>query len=151
MTKNQKRYHLVSHSSEETIRAGKKLAATLQNGDLILLSGPLGAGKTTFIKGIAEELQINRDDVKSPSFTIANEYPGRIPLFHLDLYRIDDVSELYQIGWDDFLRRDGVVVVEWGEKAQAYIPAKRIQVMIEIISETDRNLIVDFIEDELIN
>jgi tRNA threonylcarbamoyladenosine biosynthesis protein TsaE len=89
-------------------------------------------------------LDIAGDEVKSPSFTLINEYYGRIPLFHFDLYRMKDISELYNIGWDDYLMREGIVVVEWGEKAEEFLPEKRIDIKIEIISEWVRRMHILF-------
>jgi len=82
--------------------------------------------------------------VKSPSYTIINEYDGKIPLYHFDLYRMKDPTELYNIGWDDYLMRDGIVVVEWGEKAEEQMPKNRIDIDIEIVSETNRKLQIRF-------
>ncbi len=138
---------ITTESEEETIRAGQTLAATLQNGDLVVLTGPLGAGKTCFIKGIALGLGVKEEEIKSPSFTLINEYYGARPLFHFDLYRMKSVSELYQIGWDDYLLRDGIVVVEWGEKAEEFLPEDRIEVAIEIISENERRLSISLLKD----
>jgi tRNA threonylcarbamoyladenosine biosynthesis protein TsaE len=136
----------VSNSEEETRIFGRELSAMLHDRDIIVLTGPLGAGKTCLIKGIAVGLGVPEEDTKSPSFTLVNEYCGRVPLYHFDLYRMKDESELYQIGWDEYLLRDGIVVVEWGEKAGDYLPEKRINISIEIISENGRNIKVDFID-----
>lgn len=136
---------LVTHSDEETKKAGEELTDILENGDLIVLTGPLGAGKTTFIKGIARGLGIGENDIRSPSFTLVNEYQGRFSLFHIDLYRLDDISELAGIGWDEYLTREGIVVVEWGEKAAGLLPRNYIRIGIEIVSETVRELNVAFL------
>ena len=138
---------ITTGSEEETIRTGRRFAATLQNGDLVVLTGPLGAGKTCFIKGIALGLGVKEEEIKSPSFTLVNEYYGSRPLFHFDLYRMKSVSELYQIGWDDYLLRDGIVVVEWGEKAEEFLPEKRVEVAIDIISENERRLSITLLRD----
>lgn len=138
---------IITGSEEETIRTGRRFAATLQNGDLVVLTGPLGAGKTCFIKGIALGLGVKEEEIKSPSFTLVNEYYGSRPLFHFDLYRMKLVSELYQIGWDDYLLRDGIVVVEWGEKAEEFLPEKRVEVAIDIISENERRLSITLLRD----
>jgi tRNA threonylcarbamoyladenosine biosynthesis protein TsaE len=145
---SRKNIEIITTGSEEaTIRAGKNLATILQNGDLVVLTGPLGAGKTCFIKGIALGLGVKEEEIKSPSFTLVNEYYGSRPLFHFDLYRMKSVSELYQIGWDDYLLRDGVVVVEWGEKAEEFLPGKRIEVAIDIVSENERRLSIKLLKD----
>jgi tRNA threonylcarbamoyladenosine biosynthesis protein TsaE len=134
-----------SESVEQTLRFGRELVLMLADKDLVVLTGPLGAGKTCFIKGMALGLGIDNDEVKSPSFTLVNEYrTGRIPLYHLDLYRMKDASELYEIGWDDYLMREGIIVVEWGEKAEYLLPEKRIEIQIEIVSDNVRKIFLNF-------
>ena len=95
---------------------------------------------------IAKGLGINTEDVKSPSYTLVNEYFGKMPLYHFDLYRLKDDSELYGIGWDEYLMRDGIMVVEWGEKAGDQLPEKRIQIDMEIIGESERKLKIEIVE-----
>lgn len=136
---------MLSASEEETGQMAAQLAAVLQNRDLVILSGPLGAGKTVFIKGLAAGLDINPEYIGSPSYTLVNEYFGKFPLFHFDLYRLENESELYFIGWDEYLMRDGIMVVEWGEKAAGLLPGKRIEVDIAIIDEHTRQLKIKFI------
>ncbi len=105
-----------TESEEETGLAGRALAATLQAGDVVLLYGDLGAGKTAFTKGLAEGLGISRDEVSSPTFTLIQEYRGgRLPLFHVDLYRLNDPREVEDLGLDE-LAADGVLAIEWAEK-----------------------------------
>ncbi len=144
MISAQKKAEIISHTPSETETVGRALAKTLQPSDLVVLTGPLGAGKTCFIKGVALGLGVDEEAVKSPSFTLVNEYYGRLPLFHFDLYRLKEPSELYQIGWDDYLLRDGVVVVEWGEKAEGYLPPERIDITIDIIDEHTRKIQIDY-------
>lgn len=131
---------IITRSVEETMDLGKKMADRLKSGDVISLSGPLGAGKTCFIKGLAMGLGINVNDVRSPSFTLVNELYGRLPLYHFDLYRMKSINELYEIGWDDYLMRDGVTVVEWGEKAENMLPHESILIEIAIISDETRRI-----------
>jgi len=105
-----------THSEEETAAVGRELAATLSAGDALLLYGDLGAGKTAFVRGLAEGLGVHRDEVSSPTFTLIQEYRGgRLPLFHVDLYRIDDPRELDELGLDE-IAVDGVLAIEWAEK-----------------------------------
>lgn len=132
-------------SYDETVDSGKQLADILKNRDVVVLSGVLGAGKTSLIKGLAAGLGIEPDAVKSPSYTLVNEYRGRMPLYHLDLYRMKDTSELINIGWDDYLLRDGIVVVEWGEKAGPFLPSERVEIIITIKSENVRHLSIRFL------
>lgn len=105
----------ISNSTQETETLGERLAARLRPGDVIAYTGDLGAGKTAFTRGLARGLGIP-DRVTSPTFTIVNEYEGgRLPLFHFDMYRLGSADELFDIGWEDYLRRGGVCAVEWSE------------------------------------
>jgi len=113
---------IVSNSESETVLEGEKLGKRLEPGAVVALHGGLGAGKTAFTRGIAAGLGIGMN-VSSPTFTIVNEYPGKVPLFHFDMYRLESDSELFDIGWDDYLERGGVCVVEWSEKVPgAFLP-----------------------------
>ena len=106
---------LLSHSPEDTEDIGARLAEQLEPGAVVAFTGDLGAGKTAFVRGIARGLGIS-GRVTSPTFTIVNEYDGgRLPLFHFDMYRLSSAGELYDIGWEDYLRRGGVCAVEWSE------------------------------------
>lgn len=146
MTINHPSHIAVSRNETETVALGRELAQLLEPGMLLSLSGPLGAGKTCFIKGVAQGLGIDENEIKSPSFTLVNEYYGRVPLFHFDLYRMANPVELKEIGWDDYLMRDGIIAVEWGEKATGFLPAKRIEVQFQILSDTEREIRILFIE-----
>jgi tRNA threonylcarbamoyladenosine biosynthesis protein TsaE len=106
---------LSTAGAAETERLGESLAAVLVPGDVLLLSGELGAGKTTLVRGVARGLGV-RHGVKSPSFAIHLRYPGRLPLHHLDLYRVLDPRDLLELGVDDLFGADAVTVVEWGER-----------------------------------
>lgn len=109
---------ITTHSADETQALGKKLAESLRPGDVIAYFGDLGAGKTAFTRGIAEGLGVS-EQVTSPTYTIVNEYlSGRLPLFHFDMYRLGSSDELFDIGWEDYLARGGVCVVEWSENVE---------------------------------
>lgn len=135
----------ISHSAEETEKFAQELAKTLKAGDIILYEGDLGAGKTTFTKGIASALGIT-ETVTSPTFALVNEYIGSIPLFHFDLYRINSVDDLYAIGFFDYLDRGGIIAAEWSEN----IPELEnelenvVKVRIEKLSENERRILYDF-------
>ena len=106
----------VTESEEETAQVGRDLATKLRSGDVVLLYGDLGAGKTAFTKGLAEGLGVSRDEVSSPTFTLIQEYRGgRLPLFHVDLYRLNDPREIEDLGLDE-IAADGVLAIEWAEK-----------------------------------
>lgn len=105
---------IITNSVAETEAAGEHLAAQLQPGDVVAFCGGLGAGKTAFTRGLARGLGICYP-VTSPTYTIVNEYEGRLPLFHFDLYRLGSLEELEDIGWEDYLSRGGVCCLEWSE------------------------------------
>jgi tRNA threonylcarbamoyladenosine biosynthesis protein TsaE len=107
---------LTTRSELETAAAGRELAATLTAGDVVLLSGDLGAGKTAFVRGLAAGLGVHRDEVSSPTFTLVQEYrSGRLVLFHVDLYRLNDPREIDDLGLDE-IAEEGVMAIEWAEK-----------------------------------
>ena len=112
---------LATSSPEETRAVAQQLGALLQPGDVIVLAGEMGAGKTAFTKGVALALGID-EPVASPTFTIVREYVARIPLVHVDVYRLDHVQELHDLGLDDLLGEEAVTVVEWGDKVSAALP-----------------------------
>lgn len=104
----------ISNSEDETRNIARKVAERLQSDDVILFSGEMGAGKTAFTKGLAEYFGTD-EEVSSPTFALVHEYPGRIPIFHFDLYRISGFDDLYAIGFFDYLDRGGICVIEWSE------------------------------------
>ena len=106
-----------THSAAETEALGERLAARLTGGEVIAYTGDLGAGKTAFTRGLARGLGIE-DPITSPTYTIVNEYPGKIPLFHFDMYRLGSSEDLFDIGWEDYLTRGGVIAVEWSERVE---------------------------------
>lgn len=117
----------LSHSTQETEAIGEELAQKLRGGDVLAFTGSLGMGKTAFTRGLARGLGC-RGRVTSPTFTIVNEYEGRTPLFHFDMYRLGSSDELFDIGWDDYLARNGVCAVEWSEQAAGALPEDAILV-----------------------
>ena len=117
----------VSHSTQETEQFGEEVAKSLRGGDVLAFTGSLGMGKTAFTRGIARGLGC-RGRVTSPTFTIVNEYDGKIPLFHFDMYRLGSSDELFDIGWDDYLARGGVCAVEWSERVSDALPDDTIYV-----------------------
>ena len=120
-------YH--SNSPKETENIAKAFAKNLKPGDVVTLDGDLGAGKTAFTQGLAKGLGI-ADYVSSPTFTIVNCYEGNIPLYHFDVYRIDDCDEMYEIGYDEYVGGDGVAVIEWSEKIAEILPTPRYRIVI---------------------
>jgi tRNA threonylcarbamoyladenosine biosynthesis protein TsaE len=130
-----------SLSEEETYEFGRAVGQQLQAGDLVLLQGELGLGKTVFARGVAAGLGVCPDEVSSPSYTLVHEYRGgRLPLFHIDLYRIDDPAELTTLGLDEILACDAVAIVEWGERLPPFYRRGAISVRFLDIGEGSRRI-----------
>src|SRR5712672_1820225 len=132
---------VTTRSEEETAALGRELAATLSAGDVLLLYGDLGAGKTAFVRGLAEGLGVDRSEVSSPTFTLIQEYRGgRLTRFHVDLYRIDDPREFDELGLDE-IAEDGVLAIEWAEKLPARLkPSRYLNVKITHRESEQREL-----------
>lgn len=131
---------IISHSPQQTLELGRQLAASLRRGDVLALAGDLGAGKTQFTKGVAEGLGVE-SDVTSPTFTLVHEYHGgKLPLFHIDLYRLEDEEEVLGIGIDDYLESDGVTLIEWADKFEALMPSDVRWVRFNILEGDDREI-----------
>ena len=134
---------IISHNTEETIRAGLSLSGKLKKGDIIAFSGDLGAGKTHLIKGIVEGLGSN-ELVTSPTFNIVQEYRGgRIPVFHFDFYRLEDPRELTALGFEEYIFGGGICLMEWAEKVETFLPGDVIYVRMKIISENEREIDIE--------
>ncbi len=131
-----------SDSEEKTKEIAKKLAFHLGKGSFLAVYGDLGAGKTAFVKGLAEGLGVS-ENIVSPTFTILRAYEsGTLPLYHLDVYRIADEDELFEIGFDDYAEGDGVCVCEWADLIPDALPEKRLDITIERISDHERRIVV---------
>ena len=128
----------VSHNTQETEQFGEEVAKSLRGGDVLAFTGSLGMGKTAFTRGLARGLGC-RGRVTSPTFTIVNEYDGKTPLFHFDMYRLGSSDELFDIGWDEYLARGGVCAVEWSERVSDALPDDTIYVDIAR-GEEDENM-----------
>lgn len=134
---------IITHDPSETAAVGECLARSFTGGEVVLLYGDLGAGKTAFVGGMARALGISAR-VTSPTFTILNSYlSGRLPLYHFDLYRIQDPEELFELGWDDALASGGVVAVEWVERAGEEVPHDAITVTIRYRGDRERIITID--------
>jgi tRNA threonylcarbamoyladenosine biosynthesis protein TsaE len=130
-----------SRSAAETRGLGEALGRMLEGGDAVALSGDLGAGKTCFAQGLALGLGVDPAvPVTSPTFTLVGQYPGRVEMRHADFYRVDHYARLLDAGFGDLLDRAGVLVVEWAERFPEALPAERIEVGIEIVSEEERRI-----------
>ena len=129
---------LHTSSSDETIELGRKIGACLKKGDILAMQGTLAAGKTTITKGIAESLGV-KDVITSPTFCLISEYEGKMPLYHLDVYRLDGPEDFINLGTDDMLYGDGVSVIEWSEKIMEELPKNTIIIRLEPDSENGTN------------
>ena len=125
----------LTHNEIETEALGETLARRLGPGDVVAYRGDLGAGKTAFTRGLARGLGCT-GRVTSPTFTVVNEYEGRLPLFHFDLYRLEGEDALNDVGWEDYLDRGGVCAVEWSERAEAALPRETVWVSIRRCAES---------------
>ena len=137
----------ISHSPQETLQLGKSLGSSLIPGDIILLNGDLGAGKTHLTQGICYGMGLDEGSyIRSPTFTLINEYHGKLPIYHIDLYRIDSLEEIYSLGLEEILFNQGITIIEWAEKLRSPKNPKnlllniqdRIEINIEIVSESER-------------
>lgn len=131
---------IVLKNKEDTERFGVKLGKILEGGDVISLTGDLGAGKTTLTKSIGKGLEVD-DYITSPTFALINEYKGRVDVYHFDVYRLDDVESLYDLGYEDYFYSDGVTIVEWGDKIKEYLPQDVINIHIDKGKDLDERII----------
>lgn len=140
---NRNELHITSSSPEETFRLGAFLGKHVTSGSVIALTGELGSGKTCLAQGIARGLGVPEDlYVTSPTYTIVNDYPGRLHLFHVDLYRIENIAELTEIGLDEIMERDDVTVIEWAEKMIEILPEERLFISIAVLDDHRRNILM---------
>lgn len=133
----------ISNSQEETYSFAKEFIRDIPAGSVIALRGDLGSGKTVFTKGIADGLGI-KDDVTSPTFSLMETYEADIPLHHFDLYRIENINEFTNLKFEEYWYGDGISVIEWPEKAEEILPARRIDIIIEYIDECRRGITVEY-------
>ncbi len=132
----------ISNSEKETEELGSRIAGVLPQTAVICLYGELGAGKTAFVRGLAAGLGLDCT-VSSPTFTIVNEYLGEHDLIHFDMYRLGSADELFDIGWEDYLKRKAILVVEWSENVQEAFEGTEIRIHLEKLSETARLFTVE--------
>ncbi|HYS78189.1 MAG TPA: tRNA (adenosine(37)-N6)-threonylcarbamoyltransferase complex ATPase subunit type 1 TsaE [Candidatus Dormibacteraeota bacterium] len=133
---------VVTRSEEATRAEGALLAAGLRGGDVVLLVGDLGMGKTVFARGLAAGLGVDPEQVRSPTFTLVNRYAGRMTVYHVDLYRVDRVEDLDELGLDEVLEGDGVAVVEWAERLGPYRPRRFVEVRLTDRGGSERELTI---------
>jgi len=136
-----------THSPEETREFGRTLAQRLEPGSVVALTGPLGSGKTVLVQGICSEFGAEKA-VSSPSFVIINEYPGsrqgsRIWIYHFDLYRLENPDELVGLGYEEYFYGQGISLIEWADKVKDFLPEKRWEINLKIISENEREITIE--------
>ena len=130
---------LVTRSGKQTEEIGRLLGELAEPGDVYLLIGELGAGKTTLARGIARGLGIE-GYLTSPTFTLVNEYQGRLPFYHIDLYRLDRLSEVMDLGFEEYLTGRGVTAIEWPEKAEGLLPEAYLLISLDVLSANRRRI-----------
>jgi tRNA threonylcarbamoyladenosine biosynthesis protein TsaE len=131
---------VVSHSPEETLALGRQLAALLQPGDVILLTGELGTGKTELVRGLAAGLGLAPEQVSSPTFALVHEYPGRLPLIHVDLYRLGQLEEEFALMLEDYWQQPVVTVIEWAERLAGNLPEEYVEITLTWLDAQSRRL-----------
>jgi len=128
-------------SASETIRVGKGIGSRLRSGDVVALVGELGAGKTQFIKGLAAGVGIgNPTYISSPSFTLINEYPGKIPFYHIDLFRLEREKEAEELGLEDYFQGGGITAIEWADKIPSLLPKEMLFIHIAYVGKNIRSI-----------
>lgn len=131
---------LHTNSPSETKALAQRLAKLCKGGEIICLSGDLGAGKTTFVKGLARGLSIDEKKVNSPTFVIMNVYDGRLPLYHFDFYRLESHEDIGRIGYDEFLYGKGVAVIEWAERFGRLMPPEHLKIELTDLGDNSRSV-----------
>lgn len=131
---------IISTSPEDTWRIGRTIGGILMPGDILCMYGELGSGKTNMAYGIAVGLGVQTAYVTSPTFTLVNEYSGRVPLYHMDLYRLQDDSELEELGFKEYLESEGVALIEWAELAENELPQERLSIYLSTVDEQIREI-----------
>jgi len=129
-----------THSADETIELGRKIGEKLKKGDVIAMQGTLAAGKTTITKGIAQALDIP-DTITSPTFCLISEYAGKMPLYHMDVYRLEGGEDFVNLGTDDMIYGDGVSIIEWSEKIMDELPSRTI--ILKITPQEDNSRLIE--------
>ena len=133
-------YVFHSGSESDTRRFGEQLAGALPDGSVVGLSGPLGAGKTRLVQGIAAASGVNVSEVVSPTYVVLHEYHGRRPIFHFDLYRLKDDDEFLELGAEEYFEQPGISLLEWADRFEQCLPGDRLDVHMAVVSSTDREI-----------
>ncbi len=132
-----------SNSAQDTIALGRKIGSRLKEGDVVGLIGELGTGKTWLTKGIALGLGVDSEDiVTSPSFTLVNVYEGRLPIYHMDVYRLADAADITSAGLDEYFFMEGVTILEWADRCIELLPPQHLKVTISFVDQTSRDIVL---------
>ncbi len=132
---------MISNSEGETKQIGERIGKKLKKGDVIALYGEFGSGKTILVKGIAKGIGCT-EQVKSPSFVFVHEYKGKIPIYHIDLYRVNNLNDIIALGIQEFFNSEGVCVIEWAEKAKGLLSQDSISIELKILNKNTREILV---------
>lgn len=132
--------NILSNSPAETKRVGQRLGRQLKKGNVVALIGELGAGKTCFMKGLMKGLNVSVSRVTSPTFVIMNVYKGKMPVYHFDMYRLDNIKQIADLGYEEYFYGNGVAVVEWADKIKELLPKGAINVYLKIIGDKQRKI-----------
>ncbi|MFH1216850.1 MAG: tRNA (adenosine(37)-N6)-threonylcarbamoyltransferase complex ATPase subunit type 1 TsaE [Pseudomonadota bacterium] len=129
---------------DDTLRFGRHLGRTARPGDIFTLSGDLGAGKTTLTQAIGQGIEVPPEYyITSPTFSLLHEYPGRIPLYHMDLYRLGSPDEIEELGFEDYIYGNGLTVIEWPDRLEHLMPPGRLDIRLSIVTETSRSALLN--------
>ena len=141
---------LISDSREQTLETGRIIGSVLERGDIVALIGELGSGKTCLTQGLAQGLGVAENvPVVSPTFTLINEYPGRLPLVHLDVYRLSGPRDLEDMGYEEYFYGGGVIVIEWAEKIRDVLPDRTLFVCMRYVDENTREMVLEGPEEKM--
>lgn len=143
---DQQTLDFISHSEAQTRRLGMRLGELLESGDIVALQGELGSGKTRWVQGVGQGLQVDQH-VTSPTFTLVSEYPGRMTLYHIDLYRINQAAETSTFGLEDYLYGDGVCLIEWAERITQILPPDCLWITFHYLDDTKRRITMHAVGD----
>ncbi len=132
--------NILSRGPEETREIGRKIGERLMRGDVVALTGILGAGKTCLVQGLVNGLEVKTDYITSPSFVLINEYQGRMPVYHFDVYRLNEEKEVLDLGYEEYIDGAGVTIIEWADKISRLLPRRSIRILLTITGPGKRTL-----------
>jgi tRNA threonylcarbamoyladenosine biosynthesis protein TsaE len=137
-----KEFQFIANDEADTERLGQALAATLPQGTVVALIGTLGAGKTRLVQAVAAAMGVPAGEATSPTFVLVNEYRGRLPIYHIDAYRLRDEDEFRELGPEEYFESDGVTFIEWADRVEDCLPAERLEIRCEATGETERRFAI---------